>query len=413
MLNRKTFYIIAQLLNIVMIVILAYVPAYAIDTIMGITPPPAFLLCFVLLYGCGYLLRTQVQHFWAYILLHLLLLAGLMILPLLVGEHIMLLILFIGLLICDIAYWQNSNETGYSYIHPVFVLVFLVVFILAYYYKNSELMLFTYRMCVLFLGLFLLRLFFENSYSFSTNRQLSGTAPIAEMMSENMKSVLPIIFVFSILLLFLDAETFGQIVTFVFDLFKKGLRELLRLLAKLFHSEEEAIAITESGGMGEFAFVPEPVEDSIWKKIFDLLFYVCGIGILVFVAVNLLRAILRFLLQFAFRAKRKVIIKEDYVPTEEVEIMRSKGKATLAGKVFLSNREKIRKYYRQMIKTAMKQKYKWKEAHTPIQTAEGIDEMLSWEVYDATKMYEKARYGCVDMEDADVSYMKKKIKKES
>ncbi len=402
----KKYVIYADLLNLIMLFLLSVVISWCGAVGMGGSFCAEAVAGMAVLLVLLYLLRLHVKNLFLYIALHLVLFAVLFSLPLpviAVAELITFLIVFT---ITDFVFWTDATLHGFYYIHVSCCLFFLLAYAYGDYKDAQEVQSAAYIMGILFLGLYFLRLYFENGIRFSRDKQMNEEVPLKQMYAQNIKLILPLVSIFVVCMFLIQSETLAEFLLVVLRVIVEKVVYFINWLISILPRIQGANA-----GMAELpaklllAANAPPGLLQMLIRLLEMLVSGAITGFLIFI---LLRGVYRFFRTYLLRNGReeRLLLYQDMSEKREwISDKKERVEKRLFGT--LSDAEKIRKLYKKKIRALERGGYQINRFDTPMERAADVYESRGEDIVEATAVYEEARYGNNLVSEEKVRKMKR------
>lgn len=402
----KKYVIYADLLNLIMLFLLSVVISWCGAVGMGGSFCAEAVAGMAVLLVLLYLLRLHVKNLFLYIALHLVLFAVLFSLPLpviAVAELITFLIVFT---ITDFVFWTDATLHGFYYIHVSCCLFFLLAYAYGDYKDAQEVQSAAYIMGILFLGLYFLRLYFENGIRFSRDKQMNEEVPLKQMYAQNIKLILPLVSIFVVCMFLIQSETLAEFLLVVLRVIVEKVVYFINWLISILPRIQGANA-----GMAELpaklllAANAPPGLLQMLIRLLEMLVSGAVTGFLIFI---LLRGVYRFFRTYLLRNGReeRLLLYQDMSEKREwISDKKERVEKRLFGT--LSDAEKIRKLYKKKIRALERGGYQINRFDTPMERAADVYESRGEDIVEATAVYEEARYGNNLVSEEKVRKMKR------
>lgn len=402
----KKYVIYADLLNLIMLFLLSVVISWCGAVGMGGSFCAEAVAGMAVLLVLLYLLRLHVKNLFLYIALHLVLFAVLFSLPLpviAVAELITFLIVFT---ITDFVFWTDATLHGFYYVHVSCCLFFLLAYAYGDYKDAQEVQSAAYIMGILFLGLYFLRLYFENGIRFSRDKQMNEEVPLKQMYAQNIKLILPLVSIFVVCMFLIQSETLAEFLLVVLRVIVEKVVYFINWLISILPRIQGANA-----GMAELpaklllAANAPPGLLQMLIRLLEMLVSGAVTGFLIFI---LLRGVYRFFRTYLLRNGReeRLLLYQDMSEKREwISDKKERVEKRLFGT--LSDAEKIRKLYKKKIRALERGGYQINRFDTPMERAADVYESRGEDIVEATAVYEEARYGNNLVSEEKVRKMKR------
>ncbi len=388
----KKYVICADLLNLLMLFLLSVIISWC--CVVGISgsfyaeAAAGMAVLLVLLY----LLRLYVKNLFLYIALHVVLFAVLFTLPLPVIAAAELIAFLIVFTITDFAFWTDATLHGFYYVHVSCCLFFLMAYAYGGYKDAQEMQSAAYVMGILFLGLYFLRLYFENGIKFSKEKQMNEEVPLKQMYAQSVKLILPLVGIFVVCMFLIQSKTLADFLLTVLRLIVEKIIYFINWLISILPRIKGAnIAISELPEELFFAADAPPYWVQMLIRLLEMFISAAIVGFLIFIS---LRGVYRFFRTYLLRNGREEHLLFYQDMSEKREWISEKKEQTdkhLFGR--LSGAEKIRRLYKKKIRALERSGYRINRSDTPMERAADVYESRGEDILEATAVYEEARYG--------------------
>lgn len=352
-----------------------------------------------------YLMNTFIRNLFIYAGLHFLIFYVLYHLSLGLHASSLFTLVLIVLCIIDFNYWRHTLFS--KTFPPSLALVILLIITSIHGTLGLSLPLghFSYYAGIIYITLYLLRLYLVNIATFHTNND--NRVPIKNIINLNTKIVVTIIlilFVFTILFQSKIIENFlTQSLTTIGLIFKKLIILILSLKPNNAPKNYALPPIDVSSK------APMLETDGSWLNIF---FYVLGIVYQYLVGFAILGffifIICRFIIQHFHRTQSMIEEDSEFEVIEVREKIKHKkniNKETRFKSKSVS--EKIRHLYKKRIHKLQIHGYKIQTTHTPLEREDDILTSMDENLADLTHLYNVARYGNESLNEKQFTQAKK------
>ena len=351
------------------------------------------------------LFNSYIRNILLYIGLHFLLFYILYHLSL--GLHASTLFTLILVVLCvkDFNYWTGTLL--YKELPPPFamVILFFITNIHGGLGLSASLSEFSYYAGIIFITLYLLRLYLINIVSFyNTNDNDTPVKRIVHLNSKIVTTIILTLFLFTVLFQSKTVERiFAWLLKTIGLLFKKVLIFLLSLSP---NSEPKDYDITPTKSPTNLSFVTP--DESIINKILYWLGiiyqYLVGFAILAF----FMFIFFRFIIHYFQRTQTNHEQDSDFDIIEVREKIQHKRKIRTPSAIKNTNiNDKIRKLYKKRLRRLHSQGYKIQITQTPLERREDIHNTMNEDLIELTNFYNEARYGNNTLNEMQYSQAKK------
>lgn len=373
--GTKRYVIYFDMLNLMMVDLVSVICVWFLYVFVGIPITVWIPIAFTVILLFSHFVRRYIDRLVLYILLHLALIAGIFFLKISIMDVVMILLFSVLWFILDLMFWTQPYQRGIEFVPLPFAISFLVVFLYGTAKQSVFLANAAYVMGIVFVGAFLLRMYFSNIRIFSTDKQMHENVPMNKMFSQNGKMVFVLVTIFVFAMIFLKSQTlmngFVQLLIAIRDVIVGFVEWLYSLLPERTPIKQIAQPATE-----ELVLSLGKGANPILKMILDALEELFRIAVNLFILWYIGRGIFRFFLWY----RRRHTPTQDEVYYDDVKetkawIEREKTKRFQGLFARLSNEEKICKLYKKKIDAFRKKGYVVSEAHTPF---ERVQDVMLW-----------------------------------
>lgn len=432
---------IADIINILMMSLCISIPIMAlIDTMSGNDAGgyPILLTGIFCIMAAAHLLRIFASKIIWYLLGHILLVAA--SLWFIYETHFSLDIYMAGawfllsfvILMVDTVFWTNAvNEEknlpvqengepikgfkpvfkeGLPYISVYFTTVFVIITFLAVYRGYERLRLSTYVSGIIYVALFLIRLYLENVSTLMETTELGNNVTQRRLLMANSKLVVPFIVLIIVAMTLFKPEITAGMIDKLLAIIIRGIAYIIAVILLLF----------SGGGADETdePLLPQKMdmiygENPAWVDVlFKILDYLLAAALIAIIVYLIVKVIIRLIKHYNVRNINT--LKQHHFGdmtevSERVESSTARKKRVRSRFVRMNNREKIRFLYKKFVTKAKKAGYEISRNHTPNERVRSyvLSESLDSNKYvtrveGITPIYNRARYSFDEISDVDV-----------
>ncbi len=401
----KKYVIYADLLNLFMLFLLSVVISWCGAVWMGGFFYAGAAAGMAVLLVLLYLLRLFVKNLFVYIALHAVLFALLFILPMpmiAVAELFAFLIVFT---ITDFSFWTNEELHGFYYVPASFCLFFLLAYAYGSYKGIQNIQDTAYVMGILYLGLYFLRLYFQNGIRFSKDKQMNEEVPLKQMYAQNVKLILPLVGIFVACMFLIQSKILADFLMTVLRTIVEAVVYLVNWLISVLPRAKQMS--TEIPVLPEDLFSAADAPPGWVQMLIRLLEMLISAAVVVFLVFITLRGIYRFLrihLSRNGREERLLFYQDMSESREWISEKREQRNKHLLRR--LTDSEKIRRLYKKKIRELERGGYRLSLSDTPMERAADVYESRGENIREASEIYEEARYGNGMVSEETVRKMK-------
>lgn len=398
-----------DIINIVLLFLVISTLSMYVLLLLNLAPQADLFLVIPSLLLYSYLLNLRVKNFIIYIFLHILLFVCIQMVPIELPTRIISCIVYVFICMNDISFWKNQDQDLVFPLPGFIGLIFLVTCIHGSQGLSIFLGNYSYYCGVLYVVLYLLRIYLNNMLQFQSNISEKSYIPLKEIVKQNTG----IISIFTTLLLILSllfhSRTLENLLSSFLQLIGSGLKNILSFLLSLIPRSkptEDTEFLTDR--VIQQPMFPEPeAKQSIITYLLDLLFIIIQYAIIAGIVCLAIYSVYLFIKNHLHRSEANTKKDDQFDVIEVKERMhRSKEKSKLTFFNRKDGNETIRYYYKKHIRQLMKRGYHPQQKHTPLERNEDVKVQMNTSLNNLTEYYCIARYSNESLTKEQVNHAK-------
>ncbi|MBR4719199.1 MAG: hypothetical protein IKP31_03030 [Lachnospiraceae bacterium] len=379
-----------------MIILLYSVSCEFFTSLFDIGSEPFLAVVPAIVIILSYFGRVYIEKLPAFLLVHMLMYAAVIYLPMPFKYRITFFIILTIFFISNVIFWTSGETRSFIIVPPLLLLIFVFVFIYASVKEVWYLGRYAYICGICYLSFYFLRKYLLNGARFASGILINKITPVDEMFKYNLRLVFPLVIGFTTGMFVLQSDMLAKglsaTIRFLADCLGKIIFFLLSLLPK---TVEEEQAGAQTAGVFILPHVSSP---PAWLVAFLLaLEKVVAVFIAGFVIYYAIKMIVRFFRIYFLRHGYDVMTvdREDHTETRErIRHNHRRGiRMLISG---LSEQERIRKKYKTAVMRLCRRGHRLIKYHTPAERLIEVSQTLHGRANEGfdelTKNYEKARY---------------------